>query len=69
MVGVSMMVMGSQAAEINDRSIEPYINRIVEREELRKKELNVAEKWKEWSSLIIAILVFCVRVLNLTCSL
>jgi uncharacterized membrane protein YccF (DUF307 family) len=60
MVGVSMMVMGQSAVEINNQSIEPYMNRIVERERLRNKGLQVKEKWKELGSLFIAIFVFCV---------
>jgi len=60
MVGLPMMIMGNQAVNINNRSVEQYIERIIEREQLRKKELNVAEKWKEWASLIVAVLVFSV---------
>jgi len=60
MVGIPMMIMGNHAIDINNRSVEQYIDKIVEREDLRKKELNVAEKWKERSSLIVAVLVFSV---------
>jgi len=61
MVGLPMMIMGNQAVDINNRSVEQYIKRIIEREDLRKKELNLAEKWKEWSSLIVSVLVFSVN--------
>jgi hypothetical protein len=60
MVGVSMMVMGQSAVEINNRSIEPYMNRIVERERLRNQGLEVKEKWKELGSLFLALFLFCV---------
>lgn len=54
-----MMIMGNHAQEIHDRSVEPYIQ-MIEREELKKVRLGAAEKWKEYTALSLATLVFSV---------
>jgi hypothetical protein len=55
-----MMVMGDQAQEIHQQSMDRNISKIIEREKSRELLLHVAEKWKAASSLIFAVLVFCV---------
>lgn len=54
-----MMVMGNHSQSIHDSSVEPQL-RLIEREELRKHRLGSAEKWKEYTALLLSILVFAV---------
>jgi hypothetical protein len=63
MVGVSMMIMGSELQEINDHSVEPRAQQLA-REELRKKRLGTAETWKEVYALLFSFFSFLVRLLN-----
>ena len=53
------MVMGRHSQTIHDRSIEPHF-RTIEREELRKRRLWSAEKWKEYTALLVSGFVFAV---------
>jgi hypothetical protein len=53
------MVMGRHSQTIHDRSIEPHLL-MIEREELRKRRLWSAEKWKEYSALLVSGFVFAV---------
>ena len=59
MVGLSSMVVGSGAQEVSDRSFKTHLQ-LIEREELRKSRLAAAEKWKDYTALAIAILIFAV---------
>ena len=60
MLGVSMMIMGAQLREINERSVEPLAQELA-REELRKKKLNSAEKAKEFYALLFSFISFLVH--------
>ena len=58
-LGVSMMIMGDRLQEIQDRSVDRYMQ-MISRDELRKAQLERAEKLKEIYSLIFAFAVFSV---------
>jgi hypothetical protein len=60
MLGVSMMIMGSELRGINDHSVEPRAQELA-REELRKKRLGTAETWKEIYALLFSFISFLVR--------
>jgi hypothetical protein len=58
-MGVSMMIMGGQLQEINNRSMEPYL-KTLETEQIRQKSIGNAEKWQEFSAVIFAFITFLV---------
>jgi hypothetical protein len=58
-MGVSMMIMGSQLEEINNRTVEPYVQ-MIHREELRNARLGKAEHWKEFYAFGFSFLAFTV---------
>jgi hypothetical protein len=62
-MGVSMMIMGGQLQEINDRSMEPYLKTLAT-EEIRQQSIGNAEKWQEFSAVIFAFIVFLVPSLS-----
>jgi len=61
-MGVSLMVMGPYAHEINAQSLEPYTT-MINREGSIETRLEHAEKWKEFYDLLFAFIAFAVSLL------
>jgi hypothetical protein len=65
-MGVSLMVMGGKADEIQTAALDPYTE-MLHREDTARTQLEHAERWKEYYDLgfaFIAFLVFRARVTN-----